>query len=93
MKELLVLGGGLLLCSAICLAGPFIAIAEMHEVVSHPVQRCGPRCVIETFVFDNELEASVVAKKNSALVYELKGSPGKWFVDTMLTEAEAGQLE
>jgi hypothetical protein len=93
MKEVLILGAGLLLCFGICITGPLVALAEMHEVTSHPVTRCGLHCVIQTYVCDTELEASVVAKKHNALVYELGSQPGKYFVDVMMTEAQANLIE
>lgn len=63
--------------------------AEVHSVTTNPVKKCGPRCVIESFAFDTEEEAKKFAKENDVLVYELSGSPGIFFVDVMMSEAES----
>lgn len=77
----------LVLFFLICLLGPLTALAEMHEITSTPKVRCGPHCVIQPFVADTKEELESKGKP-----YQMKGSD-KWFVDVMMTEAEAGRVE
>lgn len=87
-----ILGLGIILLLAICVSGPLKAIAEMHEITVTPPTKCGPRCVIESFVFDSETEAQKFAAAKTSEVYQSKGTPGRWFVDVMMTEQEANEL-
>ncbi len=83
---------GILLFFGLCISAPLVAMAEMHEITSIPKVRCGPKCVIESFVFDTEEEAEAFAAKRDTRTYQLTSNPGKWFVDVMMTEQEAGLI-
>lgn len=73
---------------------PIAALATRHEITESPLKRCGPRCVIETFVFDDEEEAKLEAEKNHTKVYQVTGVEDRWFVEVMMTEVEAnGRVE
>ena len=84
MKELILLS---IIVILICATGPAIAWATMKEVKTEPPQRCGMKCIQETFVFDTEQEAK--ANKYGVKPYKIGDT---WFIDVQMTEEEANLL-
>jgi len=82
----------LIACFGIMCLGPLAALAEVNHVTTIPTERCGPRCVIESYKCDTEAEAKAEAKKHGGRIYMLPGSD-KYFVEVHLTEAEAKTWE
>jgi hypothetical protein len=82
----------LVCCTWIFCLIPKLARAEVKRVETIPVQRCGLSCVIETIKCDTKEEADRWFVENKdykrTSPYQLSGS-NKWWIDIMLTEAEA----